>query len=56
VQAGRFEIAEIALEVPGKRFMIERAFVTVPRSVNSGTFGFVDSRSGTRITGSFSCR
>ena len=34
----------------------ERAFVTVSKVLNSGTFSFVDSRSATRITGRFTCR
>jgi len=60
VRAGSFEIAESSVEVPGKRAMGAggAGFVTVPRGVKSGTFSFgvVDSRSATRITGSFSCR
>ena len=58
VQAGRFEVAETGVEVPGERAMGAggNGFVTVARGLNSGTFSFVDGRSTTRITGSFSCR
>ena len=54
--AGRFKIAETSLEAPGTTNFLERAFVTVSKVLNSGTFSFVDSRSATRITGSFTCR
>jgi hypothetical protein len=55
-RAGRFEIAETSVEVPGSPALAAGGFVTVPRGLNSGTFSFVDSGSATRITGSFRCR
>ena len=57
-RAGRFEIDEIGVEVPGERAAGAggTGFVTLPRGLNSGTFSFIDGPSATRITGSFSCR
>jgi hypothetical protein len=55
-RAGRFRIAETSLEAPGTTGFLGRAFVTVSKGLNSGTFSFVDSRSAIRITGSFTCR
>jgi hypothetical protein len=55
-RAGRFEIAETGVEVPGSPASAARGVVTVSTVLNSGTFSLVDSGSATRITGSFTCR